>query len=119
MWRKVMMINDEEQLINLVKNTYENPIIEHNRFGELVVRKNKEVECQFYFRYFDNDNKSACEKFINHNCLALSFFYHERDGYGGSCMHTCDNQDLTDKIIDLIDKHIGLKKKTYEQMSLF
>ena len=113
------MINNEQELINLINNTYSNATIEHNKFDELIVKKDNKVECRFYFRYFEKQNfsNSVAEKFINHNCLSLSFQY--GSSYGGGYMETCDNQDLSNKIIEMIDTHIKLDKRRYEQLSLF
>lgn len=115
------MITTEQELIELIRDTYVNPIIEKNKFDNLIVRKTKNVECQFYFKYFNKDNcgDSVHESFIGHNCLAMGFQYFNDNWHGGGHMDTCDNQDLSSEIIKLIDTHIKLEKKQYEQLSLF
>lgn len=115
------MINNEQELIGLINNTYSNAIIEHNKFEELIVRKDKKVECRFSFRYFEKNNclNGVADRFINHNCLSMGFQYNNEGCYGGGYMDTCDNQDLSNEIIEIIDTHIKLDKRRYEQLSLF
>lgn len=116
------MIDTEQKLIDLVNGTYEKPIIEHNKFGELVVRKNQSVACLFSFRDFttkENQPPSLHDMFVGHKCLVLNFQYYDSSYHGGGRMETCDNQDLSSIIIELIDTHIGLEKKRYEQISLW
>ena len=115
------MITNEQQLIDLINNTYINPIIEKNKFDEIVVKKDNKIQCEFCFRYFDKNNylNSVADKFINHNCLSMHFQYTNGNYYGGGYMDTCDNKDLSNEIIEMIDKHIKLDKKRYEQLTLW
>ena len=113
------MITNDNDLTELINKTYDNVIVYRNKFNEICVKVDNQKYCSFYFKHFEKQNfsNSVAEKFINHNCLSLSFQY--SSSYGGGYMETCDNQDLSNKIIEMIDTHIKLDKRRYEQLSLF
>lgn len=112
------MITTERQLIDLLNETYDNPIIEKNRFGKIVI-KGKGVYCEFYFTDITEKDYNAAEQFLGHRCLSFGFQYQRKDYYGGGYMSVADKTDLSNEIINFIDKYLSLKKKRYEQLSLF
>lgn len=118
-------ITTEKDLIELINTTYQNAIIEHDRFGNLIIRKNKEKQCEFYFKSFPIDIKqkdklcSVCEDFIGHTCLSFGFQYFDETYSGGGYMAVADEHDLSNEIINFIDKHLALNKRRYEQLTLF
>lgn len=115
------MILNETDLINLITDTYKNAIVEHDRFGNLRVYKDKSIWCVFYFKTFQknvNDDKFACvhEDFVGHTCLSFGWSTYDS---GGGYMTVADQHDLAPEIIKYIDNHIRPQKKTYEQLTLF
>lgn len=101
------MLLNENDLINLVKDTYRNIIVEHNRFGNLIVRINKRIWCEFYFKTFplnirEDKTASVHEDFIGHTCLSFGWFCADS---GGGYMEVADKKDLSSKVIDYLPHH--------------
>lgn len=109
------MITNEQDIINLVNKTYADAVIGTNKFGKLIIGKEKEKHCEFSFRKIGKQAMAA-DKFLGHLCLDFGYV----DGYSGrSYLEVADDYDLSQEIIEWIDKHLQLAKKKFEQMKLF
>ena len=116
------MILTDNDLIDLINKTYDNVIINKDKFDSIVVKVDNKEYCSFYFRYFDKEieSDSVAERFIGHTCLAFERVRGKGEsieGYG--YMEVADNKDLSQEIIDFISKGINPKLKTYQQLTLF
>lgn len=109
------MITNEQDIINLVNKTYADAIIGKNKFGNLIIGKENQKHCEFYFKKFGKQAMAA-DKFVDHLCLDFGYV----DGNSGqSYLEVADDHDLSQEIIEWIDKHLQLAKKKFEQMKLF
>lgn len=116
-----MILNDND-LMELINNTYDNAIIYRNKFDELCVKVDNKQYCSFHFNYYppDNSSNSVCEDFIGHTCLTFEKVKGKGEGIEGLCYtKVADDKDLSNEIIDFISKGINPKLKTYQQLTLF
>ena len=107
-------ILNEQDIINLVNKTYSDAIIGKNKFGNLIIGKENQKHCVFYFKKFGKEAMVG-NKFVDHLYLAFGYV----DGNSGqSYTEVADDCDLSQDIIEWIDKHLQLAKKKFEQMKL-
>ena len=100
------MILNEQDIVNLINSNYSDAIIGKNKFGDLIVGKENQKHCEFSFKKFGKQAMVA-DKFVDHLCLAFRYV----DGnYGTSYMEVADDHDLSQEIIEWIDKHLQLSK---------
>ena len=120
------MITNYEELKRLIKETYEKTSMFIDSYGVLIVKKSKNVQVTFEFRDFidwKSETKLDClhEMYVGHKCLTFGF-WNGNEQSGGGYMEVCDSRDLSNEIIDYIDKHLALPKIVrhgYVQLSLF
>lgn len=109
------MILNEQDIINLVNSNYCDAIIGKNKFGNLIVGKENQKHCEFSFRKIGKQAMAA-DKFLDHLCLSFGY----RDGNSGqSYLEVADCYDLSQEIIEWIDRHLQLSKNKFEQLKLF
>lgn len=109
------MITNEQDIVNLINSNYSDAIIGKNKFGYLIIGKENQKHCEFSFRKIGKQ-ATAADKFVDHLCLAFGYV----DGNSGqSYLEVADDHDLSQEIIEWIDKHLQLSKNKFEQMKLF
>lgn len=117
------MISTNEELIQLIKDTYDAPIVSVGGYSnEVIVKfKGSKAQCTFGFRFMPKDDKYCADFFRGHNCLSYGFDYSNHES-GLGYLNVADEEDQTNEIIEFIDTYLGKPKRKetkYIQMSIF